>query len=67
MKQSELSASALQVLTMLQCDLAVSHWGTYEVQRNGDDSTLEPWREDTDPLPIGLSMMDAYRSPLRIQ
>lgn len=58
--------AALQPLATLECDLAVSDWGIYEVQRNGAASTLEPWREDADPSPIGLAMMDAYRSPLRI-
>ncbi|HYF17315.1 MAG TPA: molybdopterin-dependent oxidoreductase [Ramlibacter sp.] len=53
-------------LATLDCDLALSHWGAYEIER-GPVPTLRPWREDRDPSPIGLSMLEAYRSPLRIQ
>jgi len=66
MDKPESPAAVLKPLATLECDLAVSHWGTYEVQRKGDASTLQPWREDADPSPIGLAMMDAYRSPLRV-
>ncbi|NML46741.1 molybdopterin-dependent oxidoreductase [Ramlibacter sp. G-1-2-2] len=56
-----------QPFTTVDCDLAVAHWGAYEISRGGPAPALAPWREDRDPSPIGLSMLDAYRSPLRIQ
>ena len=59
-------ASNPNPLPTLDCDLAVSHWGVYEVQRDQVPPSLKAWRMDADPSPIGLSMMDAYRSGLRI-
>lgn len=48
--------------------LTLAHWGTYEVEfRDGQPSGLAAVPEDPDPSPIGLSMWDAYRSPLRIE
>ncbi len=48
-------------------ELTYSHWGVSEVERHGDGSvTLKPWRGDPNPTPIGESMADAYRSPIRI-
>ena len=52
----------------LDCDLTSSHWGAYEVGRhNGKVVELRSWAQDPEPSPIGLAMLDAYRSPLRIQ
>ena len=51
----------------LDLELATSHWGAYEVQRDAGRVTgLGPWRDDPAPSPIGLAMWQAYRSPLRI-
>ena len=50
------------------CDLTSSHWGAYEVgRRDGKVVELRGWAEDPEPSPIGLAMLDAYRSPLRVQ
>jgi len=47
--------------------LTASHWGTYEIVRDADRGPrLTLLREDPDPSAIGLSMLDAYRSPVRI-
>jgi biotin/methionine sulfoxide reductase len=52
-----------------------SHWGIYEAEHAagaGVDGaavpvvTLRGWREDRDPSPIGLHMLEASRDPLRI-
>ncbi|MES3000850.1 MAG: molybdopterin-dependent oxidoreductase [Pseudomonadota bacterium] len=56
-----------KALNTVDCDLALSHWGAYEVDRSGAAPTLRAWRGDPDPSPIGLGMLDAYASPLRIQ
>jgi biotin/methionine sulfoxide reductase len=53
--------------TLVDCDLTMSHWGSYEIHREGIKPRLTPWREDKAPSPIGLSMLDAYRSPLRVR
>jgi len=48
-------------------ELTVSHWGTYEVERDAaGEPRLVPLRDDPDPSPIGLSMLDAYRAPVRV-
>src|SRR5229473_1794122 len=55
-------------LSTLRCDLTLSHWGAYEIVRDrGRVVELRGWRNDADPSPIGLSMLEAYRSPLRIK
>jgi biotin/methionine sulfoxide reductase len=54
-------------LPLLDCDLAVSHWGAYEIASRLGKPALRAWREDPNPSPIGLTMLDAYRSPLRVQ
>ena len=48
-------------------ELTASHWGAYEwsLDANGADM-LRPYGGDPDPSPIGLSMMDAYRSGTRV-
>lgn len=52
---------------MRKRQLTLAHWGAYEVVfRDGQPCGLAPLREDPDPSPIGLSMWDAYRSPLRV-
>jgi biotin/methionine sulfoxide reductase len=54
--------------TPLGIELTSSHWGAYEVlRRDGRASGLAPWRDDPSPSPIGLSMWEAYRSPLRVK
>jgi biotin/methionine sulfoxide reductase len=40
-----------------------SHWGAYETDGDGE---VRPWSGDPSPTPIGATMMDAYRSPVRI-
>jgi biotin/methionine sulfoxide reductase len=48
-------------------ELSASDWGTYEVVRDACRGPRQsPLREDPDPSAIGLSMLDAYRSPVRI-
>lgn len=56
-----------QTLRTMQCDLALSHWGAYEIERSGPNASLRGWKGDPDPSPIGLGMLEAYASPLRIQ
>ncbi len=52
---------------MRERQLTLAHWGAYEVvYRDGQPCGLAPMAEDPDPSPIGLSMWDAYRSPLRV-
>lgn len=51
---------------MRRRELTASHWGTYEVERVEGRPRLVPLSEDPDPSPIGLAMLDAYRSPVRI-
>ena len=52
----------------LNCELTSTHWGAYEIgRRDGKVRELKGWAGDPDPSPIGLAMLDAYRSPLRIQ
>lgn len=57
---------ALTDLPTRQCDLTLAHWGAYEVDRQAP-ARLSAWSSDPDPSPIGLAMLDAYASPLRIQ
>lgn len=48
--------------------LTTSHWGIYEVESGADGLARgRGIAEDPDPSPIGLSMFDAYRSPIRIR
>lgn len=47
--------------------LTASHWGTYEIGRGSDSAPrLGALREDPDPSPIGLAMLDAYGARVRI-
>jgi len=49
-------------------ELATSHWGAYDVLREGSQVVgLAGRQDDPAPSPIGPAMWDAYRSPLRIQ
>jgi len=51
----------------LNLELTSSHWGAFEaVRHDGRPVGLVPLREDPSPSPIGASMWEAYRSPLRI-
>lgn len=46
----------------------VTHWGIYQARMDGDRAVaLEPFDRDPDPSPIGLSMLDACQSELRVQ
>jgi biotin/methionine sulfoxide reductase len=50
------------------CELTTSHWGAYAVARDASGRPrLEPLREDPDPSPIGLCMLDAYRADVRVR
>ena len=52
----------------MRSQYTTSHWGVYEVRRNAHgDPSLHPHPDDPDPSPIGLHMLAAYRSPLRVQ
>lgn len=54
--------------TPIELELTSSHWGAYEVRRSqGRVDGLSAWRGDPAPSPIGLSMWEAYQSPLRVQ
>ena len=45
-----------------------THWGIYEVlYRDGQAVALEPFARDPSPSPIGLSMLDAVKGPLRVK
>jgi biotin/methionine sulfoxide reductase len=44
-----------------------SHWGIYEIHHGDNDVSLRPFDRDPEPSPIGLGMLDACRSPLRVQ
>jgi biotin/methionine sulfoxide reductase len=56
-------------LRTLRCALTASHWGAYEPVRDagGRVRALRGWSGDPDPSPIGEAMLDAYRSPIRVQ
>jgi biotin/methionine sulfoxide reductase len=54
--------------TAAKRELTSAHWGAYSVARDAaGEPRLEPLREDPDPSPIGLSMLEAYRSRIRVQ
>ena len=49
-------------------ELTSSHWGAYEVLREGDRAVgLRAHADDPDPSPIGPAMWQAYQSPVRVQ
>jgi len=49
-------------------ELTSTHWGVYEVVRDARGAAqLRGLPEDPDPSPIGLAMLEAYRSALRIR
>jgi len=54
---------------MSKVSYTASHWGIYEVHRDAPAGqvALAPFRRDPDPSPIGLAMLAACRSPLRVQ
>jgi biotin/methionine sulfoxide reductase len=55
------------VAALVRARLTSSHWGVYEVGEGPAGSpALQPFRDDPAPSPIGLSMLEAYRSPLRV-
>ena len=57
----------MKTVSPLNLELATSHWGAYEVHREGGRATgLRAWRGDPSPSPIGLAMWQAYQSPLRV-
>ncbi|HVZ08960.1 molybdopterin-dependent oxidoreductase [Rhodopila sp.] len=44
------------------------HWGIYEIDETGPDQiSLKPYRNDPDPNPIGLHVLDGDLARLRIQ
>ena len=52
----------------LDRELTSSHWGAYEVLREGDRAVgLQGRADDPDPSPIGPAMWQAYQSPIRVQ
>ncbi|MBP9928394.1 MAG: molybdopterin-dependent oxidoreductase [Rhodoferax sp.] len=45
-----------------------THWGIYEVVHEGGETVgLKAFDRDPDPSPIGLSMLDAIKGPLRVR
>ena len=46
--------------------LTASHWGIYEAIGTGERLSLRAFARDPSPSPIGLSMLDAARGPLRV-
>jgi len=45
-----------------------THWGVYEVRYEGGKADrLEAFARDPSPSPIGLSMLDAVKGPLRVR
>lgn len=45
-----------------------THWGIYEVAwENGEAVALEGFSRDPSPSPIGLSMLEAVKGPLRVR
>ena len=50
-----------------QARLTAMHWGVYEAVGSGDALSLRAFARDPAPSPIGLSMPDAARGPLRVR
>ena len=44
-----------------------THWGVYEAVGSGERLRLQAFARDPSPSPIGLSMLDAARGPLRVR
>ncbi len=52
---------------MTKGTLTSTHWGTYRVEsENGVPSALHPFEEDSNPSPIGDSMLETLSGPCRI-
>ena len=47
--------------------LTATHWGVYEAVGQGDALRLQAFSRDPAPSPIGLSMLDAARGPVRVR
>ncbi len=47
--------------------LTACHWGIYEATGEGSGLALQAFSRDPSPSPIGLSMLDAARGPLRVR
>lgn len=47
--------------------LTASHWGVYEATGQGEALRLQGFARDPSPSPIGLSMLDAARGPVRVR
>ncbi|MFD1711093.1 molybdopterin-dependent oxidoreductase [Ottowia sp. GY511] len=47
--------------------LTAAHWGVYEAVGEGDAMHLKGFVGDPSPSPIGLSMLDAARGPVRVR
>lgn len=47
--------------------LTAAHWGVYEAIGHGAELKLRPFAHDPNPSPIGLSMLEAARGPVRVR
>ena len=47
--------------------LTAAHWGVYEAVGEGDTLRLRAFADGPSPSPIGLSMLDAARGPVRVR
>lgn len=47
--------------------LTATHWGVYEAIGQGSAMRLQAFSRDPSPSPIGLSMLDAARGPVRVR
>ncbi len=47
--------------------LTATHWGVYQAVGEGDALRLQAFARDPSPSPIGLTMLDAARGPVRVR
>ncbi len=47
--------------------LTATHWGVYEAVGEGQSLRLQAFSRDPSPSPIGLTMLDAARGPVRVR
>ena len=47
--------------------LTATHWGVYQATGQGSTLRLQGFSRDPSPSPIGLSMLDAARGPVRVR
>ena len=50
-----------------QLRYTATHWGVYEAVGSGNAMRLQAFSRDPSPSPIGLSMLEAARGPLRVR